>query len=702
MADLSPLFNPGSIAVVGANADEEKLGGRLLFCLRARGFPGAIYPVNPRQSEIQGLKAYPSLEALPETVDLVLVIVRSELVLEILEQCAAHGARGAVVFSSGFAEAGGAHADLQAEITAFSRRTGLPVSGPNGEGFWARSARCAATFSPTVLFEDGADDAVRHEIAVVAQSGGVGFALFNRGMSRRLGFTYVTATGNEADIGAVDVIDFYLDDPETRIMLAFIESIRDGRRFREVAARAAALGKPLIITKVGRSAAGQRAAASHTAALAGSAAVFDAVAARHGVIVTHDPEEMLDIAAAFAAQPLPAGRRVGVVTSSGGSGVWLADGLAAEGLELPELSPGLQQRINDFIPYYGAAGNPVDVTAQTTRSGGLFKAANLLMESGEVDMVVMAGPLASAGFIERSMDAMREAAGRPVPLLYFAYSLPSAETRRVLGDAGIHPFTTVTGVARAARALAEAAETGTRPVPAAPASVSLPAWPSGFDAPGALSEARSLDLLEHFGLPVPPRVLASSAAEAEAAARDFSTAVAMKIQSPGIPHKTDIGGVALNVTADAVAANFARLIAAAGTAAPGAALEGVLVTPMAPAGHEIIAGAQIDGEFGPVVLVGAGGIHVEILRDSAVLPAPCGPADARGLIDALKIRPLLAGARGQAGGDVDALAALLARLSHLIALPGSPIAEIDLNPVLLHADGLTLADALVVLRADSP
>lgn len=698
MTDLRPLFHPRSIAIVGANADSEKLGGRLLFSLLARDFPGPIYPVNPREAEIQGLKAYPRLADLPERVDLVLVIVRSELVLDVLEQSAAQGAKGAIVFSSGFAEAGGEHADLQQRITEFARTSGMPVSGPNGEGFWARANRCAATFSPTVLFEEGEDAAARHQIAVVAQSGGVGFALFNRGMSRRLGFNYVMATGNEADLGAVDVIDFYLDDPDTRIVLAFIESIRDGRRFQEVAAKAAAAGKPLIVTKVGRSGAGQRAAASHTAALAGAAEVFDAVAARHGVIVTHDPEEMLDIAAAFASQPLPRGHRVGVVTSSGGSGVWLADGLAAQGLEVPELSPALQARINEFIPYYGAAGNPVDVTAQTTRSGGLFKGARLLAESGEVDMVVMAGPLASARFVERSLEDMRAAAQWPVPLLYFAYSLPSPETLRRLGDEGIHPFTTVTGTARAARALAAFAERPELPARPANDTSDLPDWPAGFEAGGALSEARGLDLLEHFGLPTPPREQVTRADAATAAAEILGERVAMKILSADIAHKSDIGGVALNVAPPQAADTFARLIAAAEAARPDAALDGVLITPMAPAGLELIAGARHDGEFGPVVMAGAGGIHVELLRDSAPAVAPCSSSEARGLIRSLQIAPLIAGNRGQTALDLDAAAALLSRLSEVIAAHADRIEEIDLNPVLLHREGLTLADALVILR----
>ena len=320
MTDLKALLWPKSIAVIGASPDETKLGGRLLFSLRRRAFPGPLYPVNPNYDEIQGLPAFRSIDAVPGPVELALIIVRAELVLGLLEQCHAMGVKGAVIFSSGFAEAGGDYQAMQRTIAEFAERSGLLVSGPNAEGFFNLRGAVAATFSPTVAYPDDSDQPATRKISVIAQSGGVGFSIFNRGMVRHLGFNYVVSTGNEAALECLDFAEFFIEEAATEVLLMIVEAFRDGARLARFAARAADLGKPVVVIKVGRSESGRRAALSHTASLAGSSAAYDAIARRYGILRADDPDEIGDIAAALAGGRWPAGRRLGIVTTSGGAG----------------------------------------------------------------------------------------------------------------------------------------------------------------------------------------------------------------------------------------------------------------------------------------------------------------------------------------------------------------------------------------------
>jgi acetate---CoA ligase (ADP-forming) len=700
--DIASFLAPKSIAVVGASSNPRRLGGRLLANLRRRGFPGAVYPINPGHDEIQGLTAYATVADLPEAPDLALVIVRGELVLGVLEECAAAGVKGAIIFASGFAEAGSGGHDENA-IRDLAARTGLVVSGPNGEGYFNAVDRVGATFSPTITYDDEADVAARRSVSVVAQSGGAGFSIFNRGFAKGLGFRHVVSTGNEACLDSLDVAEYLIEDSETAVLTLFIEGFKDGRRLAPLAARAADLGKPLVIAKVGQSESGRRAAVSHTASIAGSNAAYGAIAWHYGILGGEDADEIADIAGAFATCPPAAGPRVAVVTTSGGNGVWLADTVERLGLQVPELSAPVQAEIDTILPYFGATANPIDVTAATAHDGGVFRVLDILERSDEVDMIAVAGPLASAEFVADAADDLaRIARDSRKPVLYFAYSLPSLDNIRRLAAIGIYCYTTLRGIGSALKALADygafQARWQERRRDAAAAAADGPPPPVPVSG-GTVSEHAVLAWLAAHGVTTAPGHLAATAEEAIAAARRLAVPVALKGQSSDLPHKSDAGAVVLGVAgAEAVASAHEEVVEACRRAGVTTSLEGVLVQAMSPPGHEMLAGILRDPDFGPLVLVGRGGVDAEAMPDTVLAPAPLTTVDAREMIGRLTCAPLLAGTRGRPAADIDALAGLLVTLSGLAIAWPDGIAEMDLNPVIVHApgSGLTVVDALIV------
>src|SRR6476620_2831312 len=394
---LDTFFAPDSIALIGASRDLEKIPGRLLSMLRKNQFPGRIYPINPNYGDIDGLKCYPSIADVGQPIDLAVVIIPARAVLGALEQCAAAGVKNAVIISSRLAEEGGDSAAMQDAIVALAKKTGMRISGPNAEGFYSEVQRVAATFSPTVDVKPGHAPlvATSRRIAIVAQSGGIGFAIKHRAKAIGVAVSYCVSAGNESDLGAGEFLDYMVQDASTDVILLFIEGIRDVDKFLAAARRAAELKKPVIVTKVGRSGAGERAAASHTGSMAGWSAAYDAVFAKYGFIVSNDLDEAVTIAAVLTTNPLPGGDRVAVLTVCGGAGIWGADTVSMQGLKVPELSEGIQAEIKKLLPSYGATGNPIDVTAQGVNSGGLQRSVDLLDVSDEVDAILVVLSLSS-------------------------------------------------------------------------------------------------------------------------------------------------------------------------------------------------------------------------------------------------------------------------------------------------------------------
>ncbi len=455
---LAALLSPASIAVIGASEDPETLSGRPLQILAQHGYTGAVYPVNPRHRSIGGIPAFPSIGDVPGPVDLAVVAVRAERVVELLGQCAAAEVRSAVVFSSGFAEEGEPGARAEREIAELARRSGMRVLGPNAEGFFNLGDGIPVSFSPTVDYERGLTRLVPGNVAVVSQSGGLGFAVFNWGQAVGLGASYVVSTGNEADVEALELAGYLLDRPGTDVVALLVEGFRSFDRLEAVALRAARAGKHLVVAKLGRSAAGRRAATAHTAHDAGDDATYQAAFDRLGVVRVDDQEELLDVCFALSRRRLAAGGRVGIVTPSGGAGVWLADACSREGLEVPELDTALQQALAPLMPSYGSPRNPVDVTAQALSRSGISPSLALLCGSDQVDAVVMVAALAGPQMLRREERQIAEVlAGTAKPVVAYTYTRPGDESVEVLARLGLAWYPSPQ---RTARALAAVARVG--------------------------------------------------------------------------------------------------------------------------------------------------------------------------------------------------------------------------------------------------
>jgi acetate---CoA ligase (ADP-forming) len=711
MPDLKPLLSPDSVAVIGASGDTETLRGRLTRALVGHGYDGRVYPVTRSQSEVLGLKAYPSAEALPEPADLAVILVPAAHVVETLAQCGERGIRAAVVISSGFAEESNEAARARdGELRAVAERFGMLVCGPNSEGIVNPLKPLVATFSP--VFHDprrSFPPVVGHArpIAVSCQSGALTFSFLSRGRDRQLRFTHQVSAGNQTVLEAHDYVDWWLDEGAADIFLLYLEGIRNPDRFRAVADKAALAGKPLIVAKVGRSVAGRRAAASHTGALAHAGVIDDAIFRHHGIIRGEDLDHMVDVAAAFAFCPLPRGNRVAVITGSGGSAVWMADILSAHGLELPVIEEDIQQRILTLLPSYASAQNPVDGTAQAIHEVGYARLVEIVRESKRIDVILLIGSLANDVTAAKRAEELAAITGSTEqPILLSTYTTASSGSMAAFAAAGIPCYTSMPSCARAIRALVDYAQfqTRRRRVQASektPPGLCEEVGRTLADAGQVLIEAEAKALLARYGVPRPPEALVASADEAVAAAARIGRSVALKVQSPDITHKTEAGALALGITGDAaVRQAYQQVLVSAERAHPGAAIRGVLVQAMAVPGREIILGVTRDPDFGPMLMVGLGGIHVEVLRDVVFAPVPIGHDEALSLLGELKGATLLDGVRGALPADHAALAELIAILSRFAADHADLIEEIDLNPVIVHerGEGLTVVDALIVKR----
>ena len=698
---LQSFFWPESIAVLGASPDLHRIRGRLLHQLRENGFPGRILPINPSYQEIDGLACFPSIGAVGGPVDLALVAIPAAGVAAAVEECAKAGVKNTLIISSGFAEEGGSAGDMQQDLIDVTQKYGIRACGPNCEGYYNALGRVATTFSPTVETKDDGSAVLVSDkrIGVIAQSGGIGFALFNRGKTAGLGFSYVISTGNEADLNMGDFLDYMVEDEHTSAVMLFCEAVRNGPRFVAALEKAHRLRKPVIAIKVGRTDAGTRAAASHTASLSGSYAAYHAVFERYGVIEAEDADEAVAIAGVVLTCPLPRGRRAGIVTPSGGGGAWMADTLSMHGLTVPGLSAGLQADLRAVMPSYGASGNPVDVTAQGANTRpAMMTALETLARSDEIDMVVLISSLTSETRVSLDSDRIRavaETCGKPVTV--WTYTVPSVFGRDQAAKCGLFLHSDLRNVGVAMGKLARYAEGLDRALPERFEPVSGALYPG---LPAVVPEYLAKQVLAAW-LPEGRERLATTADEAADAAAVVGFPVALKVQSADLPHKTEAGGVRLGLSdAAAVRAAYTAMLADVARHAPSATIDGVLVQKMAPKGHELVIGMVNDPTFGPIMMVGYGGVTVELFGDVAHSPAPVSEAEATRMILSLKSARLLTGFRGAAAIDLSSVAKLVAGLSRAALTLKDQVSEFELNPVILHADGsgLTVADALLMMK----
>ncbi|MFB0874484.1 MULTISPECIES: acetate--CoA ligase family protein [unclassified Sphingobium] len=715
-AALADMLKPRSIAIVGASADAGTIRGRLLDYLIQRDYGGTLYLVSPSQAEIRGRKTYPSLSDIAEPIDLVLIATRADVTLSIVEECARIGARFAICFSSGFAEAGEEGEAAQRRLGEIAAGSGLRVCGPNTAGFFNVRDAIPATFARNV---DGSRAPIASgregpgTVTVVAQSGGLGYAMSDRCRAEHgLGVNFVISTGNEADLGTLDFVDHIVDDAGTKAILLLVEALKDTHRLPAIAARARAAGKPIIVSKFGRTEAGSRAINSHAGRLTGSSDAYDAAFARYGLISSDDENEMADLAAAFSLFPLPHGNRVAIMTTSGGAGVWMADACEAAGLAVPILDDATQGELAKYVPSYGATHNPVDLTAQVTVNplgdageSPLVASLAALHDGEAIDAVILIANMSDGNVLAREKAGLSALAARlRKPVFLYSHAPASPKSLELAQEIGLSVFASTRRVARTLGAMVRYAEArgalaAADPLPApalAPADVAALA--------GGLSEYKAKALLARQGLPGGDDVLARSADEAVEAAKAIAAPVALKIQSDAIQHKTEVGGVALGLEGEAaVRASFEQMIASVTAKRPDAVLDGILVQKMLKPGTEFALGIVRDPDFGPMMMAGLGGVYIEVLKDVTIEPLPVRRDTALAMLRRLQAWPVLDGARGRAPLDVDALTHAMEQLSLLVEGSGDAVREIDLNPVFVYprGEGIAIADALVVGR-DEP
>ena len=682
-ADLRCVFDPRTVAVVGASDEPGKVGATLMRNLER--FEGEVVPISSRRETVGGRRAYKRLADVPGGVDLAVAAVPAAAVPDVVEDAAAAGAGAVVVLSGGFAETGPEGTELQDRVVAAARAGDVRIVGPNCLGV----QNCATGLNASMAA--GTPDAAGG-ISLATQSGAYGMAVYMLGLEQRMAFAKVYAAGNKADITDAEALAYLGADEATRVVCFFVESLADARGFFDIA-REVSARKPILVTKTGRTAAGARAALSHTAALAGDAGVWRAALDQAGVVVADSGLEMMDAARALEWQPAPRGPRVAIVTNSGGTGVELSDLLSEQGLEVPELSAQLQAELAPALPAFGSARNPVDVTTAWAHFAELYPlAVERLARSGEVDVVVPV-LLHRAAMDAAVVEAVRDAAlrlredGVDVPVHVCWVAPAGARANADLLHAAKVP--TFEWPQRTARAVALAWRYGTtarhvRPTPAvAPVPAGLPPVEDGLlPADAAAQVARA------FGIHVPEQAVCPDPDSAAAAAERLGFPTVAKLAGGRHVHKSDAGGVRLGLPdAAAVRAAAQELLALDPDAH-------VLVQPMV-AGTEVVVGAMRDASLGPVVMVGLGGVYVEVLRDVAFRLAPVDTDEAMEAVASLRGFGLLSGARGRPPVDLDAVAATVVAASQLIAaLPD--VAELDLNPVLASAAGALAVDVRIV------
>lgn len=696
-AGMDAFFLARGIAVIGASADATKIGGRPVHLLLRHGYAGQIYPINPKGGEIQGLPAYARLADTPEAPELALIAVPAPQALQAVQDCAARGVRAVVVLSSGFAEAGEQGALWQTAMRDVALRHGMRLLGPNCLGTVGVAERAIASFS--VALEDYYPQA--GAIGIVSQSGNIGSYTLQLLVQRGVGISRLVTTGNEAEVDLADGIAALARDPATRVILCCMETCRDGDRLTQALAIAREHKTPVVVLKIGATEQGQAAAASHTGALAGSDAVIDAVLRRHGALRVHSHEDLVEIGQAVAQLlplSLPRKPAVTLVAASGGFGIMMADAMSQAGLALPPLAAATRERIHKVLP--GASThNPVDASAQiSSRPDILFEVLAALQEDpGEATTVLfMSLGLYSTRLRGIYLEALAQvrAAYPQRPLVIISRGPADAVVQ--IQALGIPVFSSIDAAARGIAALGRLAHLlDAEQVPAAVVCGTAARLPEDTFR----NEYAAKQALIAAGFEVPREQAVQDADAAVQAADALGYPVVLKILSEDIPHKTEAGGVALNLgDAAAVRAACARILASVARHAPQARLEGLLVAPMLRGGTELIAGISRDPVFGPVVMVGMGGIYAEVLRDVAVQPAPVSEAQALAMIRSLRLFPLLDGARGQAPADVGAAARAVARLSEFACRHRDQVAEIDLNPILVRpqGEGIAILDALMV------
>ena len=700
---LDSILRPSAVAVIGASRSPDAIGHQIVLNLLTHGFTGPVFPINPRAHAIHSIRAYPTISAVPDPVDLAVIALPADQVNAAVTACGEAGVRGLVIVSAGFREVGESGAQRERILLAEVQRFGMRVVGPNCLGVLNTDPAISlnATFAP-VMPPAG-------RIAFLSQSGALGLSVLDYAREYGIGISQFVSVGNKPDVSGNDLLEYWEDDPNVGAILMYVESFGNPLRFREIASRVSRR-KPILALKSGRSRSGARAASSHTGALAADERAVDALLAQAGVLRAASMEELFDMAMAFGAQPLPRSARTAIITNSGGPGILAADALDAAGAELAPLHTNTTTQLARLLPAEASIRNPLDLIA-SARPAVYRSALETLLRDDSVDAVVaiFVPPLGvrQEDVAEAIVAAKAVSPETPVlAVLMGREGLPQG--RAELNAAGIPAYLFPESAARALgalnryRAWLEREPVSALRLPVDQARAETIIQRAQKEQRIRLTTMEALELVAAYGIPVVSSRLARDADAAARNACELDFPVALKIDSPDIIHKTDVGAVMLGVNSEAeVRSAFQKMIANLTRSVPGARIEGVIVQQQLAGGIETIAGVSRDPLFGPLVMFGLGGIFVEALRDVVFRLAPIDAREAQEMVASIRSAPILLGMRGRAASNVEGLAGLLCRLSQL-AIDFPQIAELDLNPVLAREHDVVALDARVTLIGSNP
>jgi acetyltransferase len=704
-ANLQAVFAPRAVAVIGATGREGSVGRAVFANVLSHGYGGVVYPVNPRAASVMSVRAYPSVLDIADPVDLGIIIVPRDLVPRVLTECGQKGVKAAIVITAGFKELGGQGVDLERQVLAAAQKGGIRLLGPNCLGVINTDPGVSLNGSFARLMPAAGN------IALVSQSGAVGVAALEYAQGEGIGLSKFVSVGNKSDLNENDFLAYLKDDPQTDVILFYLEDLADPQGFFRLAQEvtgAAGKKKPLLAIKSGRTAAGARAASSHTGALAGSDEAYDALLAQCGVLRVESLEELFDYALAFASQPLPRGNRVAIVTNAGGLGIMTTDAAVRYGLAMASFQAATTARLQAGLPPAANLRNPVDVLGDAREDRYRLALEAVLADDGVDGALVLSTPqlMTDLKAIAATVAETAPRYGKPVLVCQMALG-EIEETLAIWTKARLPHYRFPEEAARSLAAMARYTASVSRPSYEVRTFADVDRGTVKSLLARARDEGRSFllepeahELFKAYGLPTLPGRWAKTAEEAAQAAAALGYPVALKIVSPQVIHKFDVGGVRLHLAdAEEVKGAYGDILAAVAKAHPGAEMAGVLVQKMAPPGKETILGMTRDPLFGPLLMFGLGGTYVELFKDVTFSVAPVSEAWAGHMIRELKGFPILAGYRGEAPGDLGAVAQCLERLSQLV-LEFPELKELDINPLLVFAEGrgAAVVDARIFLE----
>jgi acetyl coenzyme A synthetase (ADP forming)-like protein len=694
---LESLFNPRSVAVVGASANPDKLGYNVLDNIIKYGYQGQVYPINPKEKEILGHTCYPRVTDVPGAVDLAVIVVPNKFVVGVMEDCGAKGVGAAIIITAGFRETGTEGRQLEREVMEIAGRHGIRVVGPNCLGVIATASALNASFAATMP--------ERGRISFMSQSGALCTGILDWAAANALGFASFVSLGNKGDLNETDFLEAWRQDPETDVIIAYLEGIVEGPRFMQVA-RELTQEKPLIVVKSGTTSAGSRAVSSHTGTLAGSDAAYDAAFKQSGVLRAHSVSELFAFSTAFAYQPLPEGRQVAIITNAGGPGIMATDACEKRGLQLATLSPETVSFLQEHLPAAANFYNPVDVLGDA-RADRYRLALRAALDDPQVDAIIfLLTPQAMTEIEETARAVVELAQGYDKPVLAnFMGAKDVAAGNRILGEGRIPYYGFPEEAAEALARMVEHREWRERarePLERFPAdreraaTALLAAQKAGRLG---LNEVEARQVVAAYGLPLPASQLALNVEQALQWAEEIGYPVVMKIISPDILHKSDIGGVQVGLKNEKeVRLAYEEIINRAYRYMPDADIWGVAVQEMVQVGKEVILGVTRDPTFGHLLMFGLGGIYVEVLKDVVFRVVPLTRAEADEMVREIRSFPLLAGARGEKPSDLNAIVGCILRVSQMVT-DFPQIVELDINPLFAYEDGqgAMAVDARIVI-----